>query len=159
MIKSGLISLFIILCLIGLSFYLPYIEYYDPEHKFRHDNQLIDQLKNSNYWSKLILLTLFYPLLLVIESTFWTGKRKLWNRFILISQAILIIIGGFYIWFIMSFNIFSGRYDYEVPFYLILTYLTLGALWNFLLGIPFFDNNNIISGTYNKLSLTKPKLH
>ena len=157
--KSGLIPLVIILSIIWFSFYLPYIEFNDSEHKFRHDNQLIDQLENSNYWTKLMMLTLFYPLLLVIESTFWKEKKNLWKRLILIVQSILIAIGGLYVWFIMSFNIFSGSYDYKVSFYLILVYLAMGSLWNLFLGIPYFDKSIIINWTYNKLSLTKPKLH
>jgi hypothetical protein len=57
----------------------------------------------------------------------------------------------------MSFNIFCGRWDYEFPFYLILTYLAIGVLWNLLLGFPFFDNYKTVTGIYYKLSLTKPK--
>lgn len=151
--KSGIISLLIILSFIAVFLTLPYIEYYDPEHKFRHDNRLIHQLKHSNVSSKIVVLTLFYPLLLIIESSLWTEKRKLRKRIIFISQAILILIGGFFLWFIMSFNIFSGRWSYQLPFYLVLTYLFLGILWDFLLGIPYFDNSNIITGSFKKLSI------
>lgn len=156
--KSGLISLVIILFIIGLSLYLPYIEFYDPEHKFRHDNQLVDQLRSSNYWSIMILLTLFYPLLLVIESTLWKGKKNLWNRLVFIAQSILIGFGGFCIWFVMSFNVFCGNYDYLLPFYLTSVYLALGVLWNLLLSIPYFDEKTLINSSYKKLSLTSPKL-
>jgi len=155
--KTGLIAVIIILSIIAIFFYLPYIEFLSPEHRFRHDNQLIDHFNQSNYYINLSLLTLFFPIMLVIESTFWISPRNNWNKIILIMQSALIIWGGFIIWFIMSFNIFSGKYILKIPFYLILIYLSLGAIWNVLLVIPFFNKHKLISGTFEKLSLLKPK--
>lgn len=153
--KSGLISLTIILSIIGIFLYLPYLEFYEIEHKIRHDNQLIDHWKNSNYTIKLILITLFYPLLLVIESTFWKGKKNLWKRFILVSQSILIAIGGFFIWFIMTVHFFTGSYEFKLPYYFISGYLLVGSIWNIFLSMPFYDKYSLIIWPYDQLSLRK----
>ena len=154
--KSGLIILITILSFIGLIFFLPYIEFHQPKHKYSQNNQLIDYLIDSGIEAKLILPILFYPLFLVIESTMWKKKKKLWNRFIFFLQGVFITFLGFYVWFIMAFHLFINNYSYTALFYLILTYLSLGIIWNILLAIPYFDNNRFINGTYNKLSLKKP---
>ncbi len=154
--KSGLISLVVILFIISALFYLPYIEFLAQEHKFRHDNQLLDYLYQDNFGVKLCLLTLLFPLVLMIESTFWNESRSIWKRVILVIQSALIIWGGYIVWFLMSFNIFTGMYELKAPYYLILVYLILGVVWNILLAIPYFDKK-LISGIFNKLSLTKDK--
>lgn len=163
--RIGIIILIFCLGLIALFFFAPYIIFENESAMLYRDNQLIDHWKDENADFKIILLTLFYPILLIIESTLWNSRKDAWKRIILLLQSILIFSGGFFIWFVMSFHLFSGPYQYQITFYLIILYLSIGIAWNLLLAIPFFDKNKSISNSFKVLSLRKknesstPKMH
>lgn len=150
--KSGVISLLLILCVIVTFFYVPYIEFLEPESKTTQEDQLLDYLDGDFSVVTLCLLTMFYPVLLIMESTIWGLKKSVFHRAILVIQTLLIGYGGFIMWFLMSFNIFAGPYVYKVPFYLIVTYLIIGVIWHILLVIPYFDDKRV-SGLFAGLSL------
>ena len=148
--KSGLISVAIILGVIGILFYLPYINFLVPEHKIQQDNQLIELVSVDNIWIKLSLLTFFIPVIVIFESTFWK-TRNIWYRFILIIQAILMFWGVYIFLVLTSLSIFSGKYEINANYYMIIGYLILGGILNILLAIPFFYNHKLITGIFKKL--------
>ena len=152
---KGVIILICIVVLLALFFFAPYIIFHNESTLNYRDNQLIDLWKDENADFKIILLTLLYPFLLIIESTFWKSRNDIWKRILLILQSILIFSGGFFIWFVMSFHLFISNYDYQIVFYLIIIYLSIGIVWNLLLAIPFFDKNKWISNSFKALSLRK----
>ena len=152
---KGVIILICIVALLVLFFLAPYIIFHNESASNYRDNQLIDHWNDENVDFKIILLTLLYPFLLIIESTFWKSRNEIWKRIVLLLQSLLVFSGGFFIWFVMSFHLFSGPYDYQIVFYLIIIYLSIGIGWNLLLAIPFFDKNKWISNSFNALSLRK----
>jgi len=103
--KSGLIISILLLGFICLAFYMPYLKVININNKFTRSDQLIDHLGGDTI-ERIALLTMFYPLLLIVESTFWTSINKLWKRILLFNQGLLIAAGSFLIWIIMSLHIF-----------------------------------------------------
>ena len=101
----------------------------------------------------LIYSALFYPIFLMIEANIWRGQFKIRHRVILIIQCLLLSIGSFYIWFIMTFHLFVTPHKYLAGFYLILSYLILGVICHLFLILPIkrFKPAHII---FNKLMLT-----
>lgn len=153
--KKGVIILIIFLGLIAVFLFVPYIVFHNDSLFHYKDNQLIDHWRNDSIEIKVMLLALLYPIPLIIESTVWNSRKVLWKRFLLILQSILVFSGGFFIWFVMTFHLFTGPYDYLFVFYLIMIYLSIGIVWNLLLGIPFFDKNKQLSNSFKALSLRK----
>ncbi|MBV1924696.1 MAG: hypothetical protein KUG68_11785 [Flavobacteriaceae bacterium] len=152
---KGVFILLIVLSLIVLFFFAPYIVFQNQSALEYRDNQIIDHWKDENTDFRIILLALFYPILLILESTFWSTRKVIWKRILLLLQSILVFSGGFFIWFVMSFHLFTGPYEYQLVFYLIIIYLSIGIAWNLLLAIPFFDKNKKISNSFKALSLQK----
>lgn len=166
MTRSGTISLFAAMAVIACTLFIPYIKYKLPpngqENEFQklsdEDDQLADAYPSAGEKAPeliLIMLPLFYPLILLLESTLWTDRKKAWKRILLVVQGLAMIVGGYLICFIMSFRIFCPPYEYLAMYYIIPLYLLVGIVWNLLLAIPGLDGSKIISGSFEKLSLRK----
>jgi hypothetical protein len=156
--KTGVIYLIIALILIIGMLNVPYIVF---EHKVApsvdsfeiigSQKTLFNNDSFEDVW--LIYLALFYPIFLMIEANIWRGQFKIRHRVILIIQCLLLGIGSFCIWFIMTFHLFEKPYKYLAGFYLILSYLILGVVCHLFLILPIkrFKPAHII---FNKLMLT-----
>jgi hypothetical protein len=158
--KTGVIYLIIALILIIGMLNVPYIVF---EHKVApsvdsfeiigSQKTLFNNGSSDNPLVWLIYSVLFYPIFLMIEANIWRGQFKIRHRVILIIQCLLLGIGSFCIWFIMTFHLFVKPYKYLAGFYLILSYLILGVICHLFLILPIerFKPAHII---FNKLMLT-----
>jgi hypothetical protein len=166
MTRTGTVSLLAALLLIACTLFIPYIRYKLPpngqENEFQklsdEDDQLADAYRSAGEKEPvliLIMLPLFYPLILLLESTFWTDRKKVWKRLLLVVQGLAMIIGSYLICFIMSFRIFCPPYEYLFMYYIIPVYLLIGIVWNLLLAIPGLDGSKVISRSFERLSLKK----
>lgn len=152
--RRSLILSFLTIGIALILLFLPYIEFFEPEDKMAQEDQLIDHFNTGvlplhMYASALVFL---FPIILSIESFFWGLRRNTWSRVVLLIQAALMLWGTYVIWFVMSFNIFVGPYEFKTAFYLILAYLIIGPIWSLLLSIPLFDKNRLISTSFTRLS-------
>lgn len=152
---NGKIISVAVLLLIAVLLILPYIEFQSINSRSHRDNQLIDLWFSNDSFAKIILITLFYPFLLILEATYWKHINNIWKRLLFFFQSLLILYGGFIIWFIMSFHLFTGPYDYQIAFYLILIYLSIGVVWSLLLSIPYFDRFLWMKNSFKILSLKR----
>jgi hypothetical protein len=102
-----------------------------------------------------VILTFCFPLILSLESTFFPKMRNhLWRTFFIIQAALLFWM-TLAIWVMMVFKWFN-EIHFFITYYLVLIYLSLGVLWNLLLGIPIVEIN-FIQKSFDVLSLKKKK--
>ena len=150
---SGIIYFLIFIAVFIALITVPYIEFLQPEQKFKQYDQIIDFYKKGNILTYFIFSACLFPFLFIAQSTYWKSQKN-WHKYVLISQGLLILTGGYFIWIIMSLNMFTGPYNYLVNYYIILIYVGLGSGFSISLGVKYFNSKSLLYKMFKKLSLT-----
>jgi hypothetical protein len=155
---SGIIALIMVVAIVFGALHLPYCEYF-PSRTDKETHMIEHLISPKNNFSFMLALVLFYPLLMALEATIFYKKKTLLTRLLFLIQTMVLISGYIYASFAMSWagGWAGGKSGVTFSYYLIQGYIILGALWNLLLIIPYFDQSKVISKPFHNLSLLKDK--
>ena len=96
-------------------------------------------------WETLGFLAIFIPLLFAVEAFFFKAPFSGKVRILMLIQCAALLFGAYYSDFAMSFDLLEADVIILPPFYIILVFEGLFALWTLLVAIPGVSKLKIIN--------------
>ncbi len=144
--KTGIILFIINVAITTALLLVPYIKFFPQGHE-----RLVDMLVSIDTWW--LSLTPFTSIIFIIEATIISRIKTRGHRLLFLFQSIVFLFCLYLTYVGMTLQ-FKSHY-FMISYYIILFHGFIAVIWSVLLGLPTLDNNKIINGTYQSLSLIK----